>query len=150
LDDDQAPSQAVVEAVRTQHAALLKVSPSDGTWYLALNTRVAPFENFEARKAFNLAIDRKRLSDLAFGADVSHVTCQILPPDFPGYRRYCPYPVVPNLSRARELVRASGTAGQSVTVWGQAYFHIPAAARRYIVAVLDRLGYKARFRACGT
>src|SRR5262249_3883354 len=102
--------------------------------------------NLDARKAFNLAIDRTRLSNLAFGPDVSHVTCQTLPPDFPGYRRYCPYPAVPNLAGARKLVRASGTAGQSVTVWGQRFFHIPAEARRYIVSVLDSLGYKARFR----
>jgi len=146
LDDDEAPSRAVVESVRTQHAALLKVSPSDGTWYLALNTRLAPFDNLDARKALNLALDRRRLSDLAFGPDVSHVTCQSLPPDFPGYRRYCPYPTAPNLARARKLVRASGTAGQSVTVWVQAQFHIPGVARRYIVSMLDSLGYKGRFR----
>jgi YVTN family beta-propeller protein len=145
-DDDQAPSQAVVESLRTQHAALLKVSPSNGTWYLALNTRVAPFDNLDARKALNLAIDRKKLSELAFGPDVGHVTCQTFPPDFPGYRLYCPYPAAPNLVRARSLIRASGTAGQNVTVWGQTFFHIPFAARRYIVSVLESLGYKARFR----
>jgi YVTN family beta-propeller protein len=37
-------------------------------------------------------------------------------------------------------------AGQSVTVWGQRFFHIPTEARRYIVSVLDSLGLKARFR----
>src|SRR5262249_10240271 len=39
-----------------------------------------------------------------------------------------------------------GTAGQSVTVWGQSFFNIPIPARAYIVSVLQRLGYKARFR----
>jgi YVTN family beta-propeller protein len=146
VDDDEAPSQAVVESVRTQHAALLKISPSDGTWYLALNTRTAPFDSLDARKALNLAIDRTRLSDLAFGPGVSHVTCQILPPDFPGYRRYCPYTAAPNLAQARKLVRASGTFGSSVTVWAQSFFKVPPPARRYIVSVLERLGYKARFR----
>jgi peptide/nickel transport system substrate-binding protein len=146
-DDDQAPSQAVVESIKTQHASLLSISPSNGTWYLALNTRAAPFDSLDARKAVNLAIDRRRLSDLAFGPDVGHVTCQTLPPEFPGYRRYCPYTDAPKLTRARKLVRASGTAGESVTVWAQTFFKVPPAATRYIVSVLERLGYKARFRA---
>ncbi len=145
-DDDQAPSQAVVESLRTQHASLLSVSPSNGTWYLGLNTRAAPFDSLDARKAVNLAIDRRRLSDLAFGPHVGHVTCQTLPPDFPGYRHYCPFTAAPNLARARKLVRASGTSGQSVTVWAQTFFKVPPAAARYIISVLERLGYKARFR----
>ena len=39
-------------------------------------------------------------------------TCQILPPNFPGYVRYCPYSA-PDLRPARRLVAASGTRGAS-------------------------------------
>src|SRR5262249_8181094 len=68
---------------------------------------------------------------------------------------YCPYTIgpradgtwtAPDLERARRLVRASGTAGQRVTVGLPSYAEIPAAAGRYVVSVLDDLGYKARFR----
>ena len=52
----------------------------------------------------------------------------------------------PDLERARQLVRASGTAGQAVTVWIQTGIGFGAAAGRYIVSVLDNLGYKARFQ----
>ena len=40
-------------------------------------------------------------------------TCQILPPNFPGYVRYCPYDA-PDLRTARRLVAASGTRGMRV------------------------------------
>lgn len=50
----------------------------------------------------------------------------MLPPNFPGYRPYCPYTAdanaggawsAPDLAKARELVRKSGTAGAHVTFW---------------------------------
>ena len=42
-------------------------------------------------------------------------TCQILPPNIPGYVRYCPYGA-PDLRTARRLVAASGTRGMRVVV----------------------------------
>ena len=53
-------------------------------------------------------------------------TCQILPPNFPGYRPYCPYTAgstksgkwtAPDLAKAKALVARSGTRGMKVTVW---------------------------------
>ena len=155
LDADEAPSPAVLESVRTQHAGLLEISPWDITWALALNTRAAPFDNVSARRAFNYALDRRRLTDLALGAGVGEVTCQVLPPDFQGYRRYCPYTAepggggawtAPDLARARQLIRSSGTRGQAVIVRIPSWFDIREPARRYIVSVLDDLGYRASVR----
>jgi len=80
-------------------------------------------------------------------------TCQILPPAMPGYRPYCPYTInpnpsggwtAPNLARAEQLVRASGTRGAKVTVTAAFGMPIPAQATgHYLVSVLDRLGYRA-------
>ena len=93
--------------------------------------------------------------NLALGQGLGRLTCQVLPPHFYGYRRYCPYTAepsasgawsAPDLARARQLVRSSGTAGQAVTVWIPKRIHTGAGAGRYVVTVLDRLGYKARFR----
>jgi peptide/nickel transport system substrate-binding protein len=153
--DASRASPSVLESVRTQHASRLNVNPWDVTWFLALNTRVPPFDDVRVRRAFNFAVDRKRLRDLALGKGLGSPTCQVLPPNFDGYRRYCPYTVgptadgswsAPDLGRARRLVRASGTAGQRVTVWLPSYAEISAGAGRYVVSVLDDLGYRARFR----
>jgi peptide/nickel transport system substrate-binding protein len=80
-----------------------------------------------------------------------------MPPNVEGYQRYCPYTLAPegnelwrapDLARAQRLVRESGTRGQTVTVLmpdflvGEGYDK----AGRYVVSVLDRLGYRARYR----
>ena len=80
-------------------------------------------------------------------------TCQILPPAMPGYRPYCPYTInpsrsggwtAPDLARAEQLVRASGTRGAKVTVTGAFGMRIPVQTTgRYLVSVLDQLGYRA-------
>jgi peptide/nickel transport system substrate-binding protein len=153
--DASRASPSVLESVRTRHASRLNVNPWDVTWFLALNTRVPPFDDVRARKALNFAVDRALLRDLALGKGLGTPTCQVLPPNFDGYKRYCPYTIgptadgtwtAPDLERARRLVRASGTVGQRVTVWLPSYAEISAEAGRYVVSVLDELGYKARFR----
>ena len=47
----------------------------------------------------------------------------MLPPGFPGYKPYCPYTKnpgtrwsAPDLAKAKQLVKESGTAGQKVAV----------------------------------
>ena len=156
--NSQSASPAVLESLRTQHLDELEVNPSHTTWFLALNTRVAPFDDVRVRRALNLAVDREHLRDLTLGPGLGEVTCQILPSNFDSYRRYCPYTAAPSkggawtapdLGRARLLVRASGTSGQTVTVWLPYWipFSPDPAAGEYVVSVLDSLGYKARFRA---
>ena len=127
LASDFAPlSPAVLAAAETRYAGQLKVNPLGITNYIALNTRIPPFNDLRARQALNFAIDRQRLTALTVGQSLGVVTCQILPPNFDGYRRICPYTTDPNrggtwtapdLARARKLVRLSGTAGEAVTFW---------------------------------
>jgi YVTN family beta-propeller protein len=148
-------SPAALASVRTRHASRLEANPWNVTWFLGLDTRVAPFDDIRVRRALNFAVDRRRLSDLALGPGFGRVTCQVLPPSFDGYQRYCPYTTRPSangvwsgtdLKRARELVRASGTAGEAVTVWIAKPIPIGRAGGAYVVSVLDSLGYKARLR----
>ena len=65
-------------------------NPWDSTWFVALNTQVAPFDNVLARRALNYALDRAHLRDLALGQGIGQVTCQVLPPDLDGYRPLLP------------------------------------------------------------
>ena len=157
LAADVAPSPSVIESLRTQHLSQLKQNPWTSTWFIVLNTRVPPFDNLDARRALNFAIDRQHLRDLALGQGLGHVTCQILPPDFEGYSPYCPYTVAPNatgawtgpdLARAQQLVRRSGTKGEKVTFWFPNWLsQFSPASGRYVVSVLDSLGYKAQVRS---
>ena len=119
------------------------MNPQFTTFYFFFNTRLSPFNRVGVRRAVNFALDRSRLARMAeagFGLS-QQPNCQVLPPNSAGFSRFCPYPL--DLTRARRLVAASGTAGQTVTVPTG-----PRGARQstYLVSVLHSLGYRARLR----
>jgi peptide/nickel transport system substrate-binding protein len=127
----------------------LHSNPTLATAYIWLNTRVPPFNDVRVRQALNYAVDRNRMATLAGGA----LTCQVLPPNFEGYRRFCPYTIQPspngthtgpNVAKAKRLVAASGTRGQTVTLW--IHECCVGLGPAYVVAVLRHLGYKARLK----
>jgi peptide/nickel transport system substrate-binding protein len=117
-----------------------------------LNTRAPPFDDVRVRRALNYAIDRHRVVALLGGQRNAQPACQILPPQLPGFERYCPYTrrpradgrwTGPDLGRARRLVAASGTAGMRVRVWGATGQAEDRVHGRYVVSVLRRLGFRA-------
>jgi YVTN family beta-propeller protein len=145
----------VEHEVATLFASQVHVNPLTGTTYLFLNTTVPPFDDVRVRRALNYAADRAAGVQISTRETGAQPTCQILPPAFPGYRRYCPYTLrpgasgewkAPDLERARRLVAASGTKGAVVTVWepknhqGEAPF---------AAALLRSLGYHARVKRVG-
>jgi ABC-type transport system substrate-binding protein/DNA-binding SARP family transcriptional activator len=149
--------QARLHELTTRYPSLLHTGPQSGTVGLVLNTRAYPFTHRAARQAVNFAIDRSRLLRMIGGRLAGQVTCQILPPALHGYQPYCPYTVSPgpggawtgpDLSRAQSLVAASGTKGAKVTVVTGAFgTAIPLVTTgRYIVSILDQIGYRASLR----
>ena len=134
-------SKSELDVLAVRYPNQLHVSTQFSTNYFFLNTRVPPFDDVRVRRAVNVAFDREAFTRLLGRAFAP--TCQILPPNFPGYRPTCPYVSggVTGLDRARRLVRSSGTAGARVRVWVPS----PLAEQgRYMVSVLDSLGYRAR------
>jgi peptide/nickel transport system substrate-binding protein len=120
------PTRAALGAIKTTAPGQLHENATAATEWEFLNTRVVPFDNLDARRAFSYAVDRAGVVSASGGPDFAAITCQILPPDFPGYRPYCPYTsgpaakgvwTAPDLARARALVERSGTRGTPVTVW---------------------------------
>jgi peptide/nickel transport system substrate-binding protein len=116
-----------------------------------LNAHVPPFDNTLVRRALNYAVDRRAIVDQLSGGSYQ-VSCQLLPPTFPGYVPYCPYSLhpggtwtAPDLAEAEELVDRSGTAGTRVVVWAT-HDGPPnsAPSGRYFVELLNQLGYRAR------
>ncbi len=148
---DGVPPQLEHE-VKTQYASQIHANPLTGTTYLFLNTKVPPFDDVRLRRALNYAADRAAGVQISSRAAGAQPTCQILPPNIPGYRRYCPYTErpgasgawrAPDIERARRLVAASGTKGAVVTLWvpenhqGEAPF---------AATLLRSLGYDTRIK----
>ena len=109
--------------ISTEFEQQVHVNPGPQVFHEALNTRVPPFDNKDVRQALNFATDRDAVIKIFGGPALATATCQILPPDFPGYQPYCPYTqnpgekwTAPDMAKAKQLVDASGTKGQKVTI----------------------------------
>lgn len=130
-----------------EHNESVHSAPLMATLYFWLNTRIPPFDDVRVRRALNYAIDRNRLVELLGGSSTFTVSCQVLPPNYPGYRRYCPYTVRPSTDgsyhgpdpqTAQRLADGSPRRGTRVVLWSDEE-SLP--AFRYLARVLEGLGY---------
>lgn len=149
---DTPPTDRLNE-LATRYAKQIHINETTQVYYMALNVRVAPFNNLKVRQALNYAVDRAAIIGLYGGRRLGTATCQILPPKFPAYSPYCPYTVnpgsgrwtAPDLAKARTLIAASHTRGDSVAV-----ITTPDDTTRnislYFVSLLNKLGYHASLK----
>ena len=91
FDGDVIPSDRLNELNSAKYSSQVHVNALTADWYFALNTRTPPFNNLKARQAINYAADRSAYVKIGGGPSLAVPTCQILPPNFPGYKPYCPY-----------------------------------------------------------
>jgi YVTN family beta-propeller protein len=146
------PSAARMASLTARYASQVHTNPQSATVALFLNTRLAPFDRLDVRRALNYAADRAAAVQAIGGPSVAQTTCQILPPHFPGYQPFCPYTagtstngswVAPDLAKARALVAHSGTRGMKITVWSWADL---GGLGPYTVKLLRTLGYRASMK----
>jgi len=149
---DPVPADRLPE-LSTKFASQLRISPMTAIYHAPMNTRLPPFNDVRVRQAVNLAIDRAAMVKVYGGPKLATPSCQILPPGFSGYQPYCPYTKspgaqwgAPDMARARELVKASGTAGQKVTIVSSD-IAVEKALGVYLQSVLRELGYDAALKA---
>jgi peptide/nickel transport system substrate-binding protein len=150
FDGDVIPSDRLNELNSAKYSSRVHVNPLTADWYMALNTRTPPFNNLKARQAINYAADRNAYVKIGGGPSLAVPTCQILPPNFPGYKPYCPYTsgssttkwAGPDIAKAKQLVKESGTAGMKVVV-NSANDDTSKALAQQMVADLNKIGYKA-------
>jgi peptide/nickel transport system substrate-binding protein len=146
---DAPPSDRLNE-LSTQYASQVHVNPLTAEYYFALNVNIPPFNNLQARQAINYAADRSAYVKIYGGPSLAVPTCQVLPPNFPGYKPYCPYTTNagdgawhgPDLTKAKALVAASGTKGAKVAVVGTTD-EVGKAITEQMVSDLKAIGYDA-------
>jgi peptide/nickel transport system substrate-binding protein len=150
---DQPPSDRLNE-MSTKYASRVHVNPLTAVYYFAFNVKEKPFDNLQARQGVNFATDRNALVKITGGPKLAVPTCQILPPNFPGYKPYCPYTknpgsgkwTAPDLAKAQQLIDQSGTKGAAVKV-NTDTTDTDKALGLYFVGLLKKLGYKATLQA---
>jgi peptide/nickel transport system substrate-binding protein len=108
---ESAPAE--LAKLRRRDPGLVRDTVPPLTSWLFLNTRVAPFDRVDVRRAVALALDREAVVAAAGGENVARATCHILPPTYPGYRPDCSSV---DLAAARRLVAGSGTRGARVAL----------------------------------
>lgn len=102
-----------IDRVRDPNNALNKlytITPEFSIAYIAFSTTVAPFDDVNVRRAFGLAIDRKRIADVTFDGMLTPAT-GILQPQLPGYTaddKTLPF----NADEAKKALAASKYAGK--------------------------------------
>jgi peptide/nickel transport system substrate-binding protein len=149
---DQPPADRLNE-LSNKYADRVHISPLTATYYFAFNVNEKPFDNLKARQAVNFATDRNALVKITGGPKLATPTCQVLPPNFPGYQPYCPYTknpgtkwTAPDMAKAQQLITQSGTKGASVKV-NTDTTQTDKALGLYFVGLLNKLGYKASLQA---
>jgi peptide/nickel transport system substrate-binding protein len=135
---------SLVPQVRSQASDRFEAVTIPSTFYFFLNVNLPPFNNELARQAVNVAIDRPALQRLASG--FLEPECFFLPKGIPGHPDApCPYGAADghgDIEKAKQLVQQSGTAGQSITVWGEQ--RAPRTQYvEYYTDLLNKIGYKA-------
>ena len=120
------PQPGLLRSLAVRYPARLHTDFMAVTEYEALNTRIPPFNDVRVRQALNYAVNHRKLAEIAGGPARAAATCQILPPNFPGWQPYCPYTLNPgpdgtwhasDLATARRLITASHTAGSTIRLW---------------------------------
>ena len=140
-DENTLPTDRLKQ-LQSKYGSQIKLWRTPSTYYFAMNQRVAPFNNLDARKAVNYAINRQTLVNLRGGLGVP--TWNFLPPTYPQYKKITPTPYPYNLAKARQLVQQSGTKGMTVGVYTISDDAIDKAQGEYLASQLDKIGWKTK------
>jgi peptide/nickel transport system substrate-binding protein len=146
---DTIPAQ-VLPQVESQAKDRYQKTALASTYYFFMNTRVAPFNNKDARTAVNMAMDRPALAKLSSGALTPG--CYFLPPTIAGHTDgACSFgdptksPDAATVAKAKQMIKDAGLAGTPVTVWSETRqprqnFCV------YLNDLLNKLGFKSTLK----
>ncbi|WP_443058203.1 ABC transporter substrate-binding protein [Streptomyces sp. NBC_00820] len=87
--------------------------------YMAINTKVKPFDKVECRKAVQFAIDKVSVQTAEGGPIRGDVASTVLPPDIPGYEKsdvYASAGSKGDTAKAKEQLKACGKSSISTNI----------------------------------
>jgi peptide/nickel transport system substrate-binding protein len=134
------PNDRLAE-VQSKYGSQLKIYTPADMYYFFLNTRTPPFDKLQARQAVEYGINRQAM--VQFFGGLAQPTQNLLPPNYPQYQKINAYNY--NLAKAKQLVKASGTAGQTITVYG-VNTDPSKSVVEYLASQLQKMGWKANVK----
>jgi len=138
-DFNPVPNDRLPEA-QSKYKDQLRIYTNANTYYYALNNKIPPFNNIDARKAVQRAIDPGAIISGIYGG-LGRPTQNFLPPGYPQYEKIHNWTF--DLNLAKQLVQKSGTAGQTVDVYGPN--EDPSkSTTEYLANQLEKIGYKPK------
>ncbi len=140
-DENLLPTDRLAQ-LQKKYSAQIRYYTTPSTYYFFMNEGLAPFNNIKARQAVLYAIDRNQLVKIRGG--LAKPTQNFLPPSYPQYKQINVYKT--DLAKAKSLVQASGTKGQTVTVYTISDNAVDKATGEYLQGVLKSIGWNAQIR----
>jgi peptide/nickel transport system substrate-binding protein len=144
FDFNQVPNDRLPEAT-DKYKSQLAIYTNANTYYFAVNNKIPPFNNIDARRAVNYGIDREAIVSGIYGG-LARTTQNFLPPGYPQYKKINAYTF--DLAKAKQLVQKSGTSGQKVDVYGPNSGQSKQVTE-YLAGQLNKIGYKAKLHLLG-
>ncbi|MGW2255052.1 ABC transporter substrate-binding protein [Kitasatospora sp. NPDC001660] len=112
--------------------------------YTAINTKVAPFDNIECRKAVQYAIDKVSVQTVEGGPIRGQIASTVLPPDIPGHQDFDTWATNGNKGdegKAKDALKACGKPdGFSTVISARTERDTEVQAATAIQAALKKIG----------
>ncbi|MCH0565861.1 ABC transporter substrate-binding protein [Streptomyces sp. MUM 2J] len=117
--------------------------------YMAINTKLAPFDNVACRKAVEFAIDKVSVQTAEGGPVRGDVATTVLPPDIPGYQKSDLYASDGNkgdVAKAKEQLKACGKTSISTNLSARSDRPQEIDAATAIISSLKKVGINATLK----
>lgn len=119
--------------------------------YVAINSKVAPFDKVECRRAVQYAVDKKAVQTAQGGPIRGDIATTVLPTDLAGYQKFDQYPQKYNgenldLTEAKKQWQACGAGNVSTTISARSDRQDEVDAATSVVGSLKKIGIDAKIQ----
>ncbi|MEV5847684.1 ABC transporter substrate-binding protein [Streptomyces sp. NPDC051985] len=117
--------------------------------YMAINTKLKPFDNVSCRKAVEYAIDKVSVQTAEGGPIRGDIATTVLPPDIPGYTKSDVYATTGNkgdVAKAKEQLKACGKTSINTNITARSDRPQEIDAATAIINSLKQVGINATLK----
>ncbi|MFG3292536.1 ABC transporter substrate-binding protein [Streptomyces sp. NPDC048179] len=117
--------------------------------YMAINTKLKPFDNVSCRKAVEYAIDKVSVQTAEGGPIRGDIATTVLPPDIPGYSKADVYATTGNkgdVAKAKEQLKACGKTSINTNITARSDRPQEIDAATAIINSLKKVGINATLK----